>query len=439
MTDATATIKVNGTTVASGASSGALALAVGTNPITTVVTAQDGSTTKTYTVTVTRAPSAIATLSGLALSSGTLSPAFSAATLAYTASVSNATTSMTLTPTVTDATATIKVNGTTVASGASSGAITLAVGTNPITVLVTAQDGTTQSTCSITVTRTASASSGYASWIVSYPGLADTTASGDPDHDGIPNLLEYVLTGNPSIASTAILPAVTKAAGNFVFKFSRRAASAQDTTQIFQYSTDLSHWTDAVITSPTDVRVALGVADANGVQAVTVSIPAGTNASLFGRLKVTTPVVVVTGYAAWIGTYTGLADASASGDPDHDGIPNLIEYAMARNPVVGTASDGPSGAGYLVTLSGIPWLHLDMPDPAMADVTYVVQGGTSLTGAWTPLARKDGIASWTWLGGDTSRISLGTCVGGRLPVEVGRPDSASGQPRYFLRLQATLP
>ncbi|MEO6980821.1 MAG: cadherin-like beta sandwich domain-containing protein, partial [Mucilaginibacter sp.] len=49
-----ATIKVNGTTVASGSASAALPLVVGQNVINTVVTAQDGVTTKTYKVTVTR-------------------------------------------------------------------------------------------------------------------------------------------------------------------------------------------------------------------------------------------------------------------------------------------------------------------------------------------------------------------------------------------------
>jgi hypothetical protein len=62
MSDANATIqvRVNGgtyTTVASGSASGALALNVGGNPIDVKVTAQDGTTTKTYTVMVTRAPS----------------------------------------------------------------------------------------------------------------------------------------------------------------------------------------------------------------------------------------------------------------------------------------------------------------------------------------------------------------------------------------------
>ena len=44
--DATATITVNGASVTSGAASGAIALSVGANTITTVVTAQDGVTKK---------------------------------------------------------------------------------------------------------------------------------------------------------------------------------------------------------------------------------------------------------------------------------------------------------------------------------------------------------------------------------------------------------
>jgi len=52
---ANATITVNGTTVSSGSASGSLALNVGRNTITTVATAQDGTTTKTYTVAIIRA------------------------------------------------------------------------------------------------------------------------------------------------------------------------------------------------------------------------------------------------------------------------------------------------------------------------------------------------------------------------------------------------
>ena len=59
LADTTATAKVNGVTVASGSASGPITLNTGGNVITIVVAAQDGVTTKTYTVNVSYlAPSA---------------------------------------------------------------------------------------------------------------------------------------------------------------------------------------------------------------------------------------------------------------------------------------------------------------------------------------------------------------------------------------------
>ena len=52
---ASSTIKVNGTTVTSGTASTAIALSVGSNTINVVVTAQDGTTTDTYSIVITRA------------------------------------------------------------------------------------------------------------------------------------------------------------------------------------------------------------------------------------------------------------------------------------------------------------------------------------------------------------------------------------------------
>jgi len=65
--DANATITVNGTTVISGNASAPISLNEGTNTITTVVTAQDRTTTKTYTVVVTRAAAGTPALSATAL------------------------------------------------------------------------------------------------------------------------------------------------------------------------------------------------------------------------------------------------------------------------------------------------------------------------------------------------------------------------------------
>ncbi|WP_225986842.1 cadherin-like beta sandwich domain-containing protein [Rufibacter sp. LB8] len=151
--DANATVMVNGTAVTSGSVSSAIALNVGANTITTVVTAQNGTTAKTYTITATRAASTNANLSGLVLSAGTLSPVFDAGTLSYKAMVSSTTESITVTPALADASAVVTVNGVAVTSGSASAAIPLKVGDNTITAVVTAQDGTTSKTYTTTVNR----------------------------------------------------------------------------------------------------------------------------------------------------------------------------------------------------------------------------------------------------------------------------------------------
>jgi len=58
--DPSASVKVNGATVASGSASGAISLGSGTlNTITVVVTAQDGITCNTYTITIDNTPLSI--------------------------------------------------------------------------------------------------------------------------------------------------------------------------------------------------------------------------------------------------------------------------------------------------------------------------------------------------------------------------------------------
>jgi hypothetical protein len=91
-----------------------------------------------------------ANLSNLVLSSGTLSPTFNSNTVSYAATVSNVA-SIQVTPTVAQSNATVKVNGTNVTSGTASGAIRLQTGMNVITNLVTAQDGTSTKTYTVSV------------------------------------------------------------------------------------------------------------------------------------------------------------------------------------------------------------------------------------------------------------------------------------------------
>ncbi|NBV21196.1 MAG: hypothetical protein EBS05_04645, partial [Proteobacteria bacterium] len=124
------------------------------------VKAQNGGGTDTAfsaTANGTTTGSSNADLSALVVNTGPLwlSPTFASGTTNYTVYPDHSTNSITITPTLADTNATIKVNGTTVVSGATSGAISLVDGTNIITVLVTAQDAVTTKTNTIYAIRSA--------------------------------------------------------------------------------------------------------------------------------------------------------------------------------------------------------------------------------------------------------------------------------------------
>ena len=131
---------------------GMVSLSVGSNIITIEVTAEDGETTQTYTVAVTRADalSTDATLNGLTLS-GVDFGTFASGTTSYTASVANSVSQTTVTPTVNHSGASyvIKLDGVTDADGT----VSLSVGSNVIAVEVTAEDDSTTQTYTVTVTR----------------------------------------------------------------------------------------------------------------------------------------------------------------------------------------------------------------------------------------------------------------------------------------------
>ena len=131
---------------------GVIPLAVGSNVITIEVTAEDGNTVKTYTVTVTRAepPSTDAKLSNLTLS-GVHIGTFDPATTEYSASVANNVDETTVTATANDGGAShvVKLGGV----ADEDETVELSVGANAVSVVVTAEDGKTTKTYTVTVTR----------------------------------------------------------------------------------------------------------------------------------------------------------------------------------------------------------------------------------------------------------------------------------------------
>jgi len=69
------------------------------------------------------------------------------------------------------------------------------------------------------------------------------TAAADPDGDGVPNLLEFAVGGNPLVAdgaATALQP-LSSAPGSFSFSF-RERKNLGDVQRLFESSTNLVDW-----------------------------------------------------------------------------------------------------------------------------------------------------------------------------------------------------
>nr|WP_294943271.1 cadherin-like beta sandwich domain-containing protein [uncultured Mucilaginibacter sp.] len=179
--DPSAAITINGTTVASGAASAPISLYSGENTINVTVAPSAGGTTKTYAVIVRRQPSANALLSQLVISPfGTITNTTGTADFNRSLSVTAEVTSITITPVAADAGATIKVAGDVVASGTASGNIALNSGTTVIPIEVTAEDGTTIKTYSLSVSHLA-ASSALLTQIATTPKATIKNTTGPAD------------------------------------------------------------------------------------------------------------------------------------------------------------------------------------------------------------------------------------------------------------------
>ena len=198
-------IKMNGVTDADGA----VSLAVGSNVITVVVTAEDEETTRTYTVTVTRSapPSTDATLSSLTLSGANIG-AFASGTTSYTAQVANSVAQTTVTPSVNHSGASyvIRVGGVVDADGT----VSLSVGSNVITIVVTAQDGSTTRTYTVTVTRAAPLSSDAT--------LSTLTLSGVDFGTFDSSTTSYSAQVANNISRTTVSPSASSSGARYVIK-----------------------------------------------------------------------------------------------------------------------------------------------------------------------------------------------------------------------------
>ena len=338
---------------------GVVPLAVGAgNVITVIVTAQDGGTTQTYTVTVTRAGSSGASLSALSLSGVTLTPVFASGTTAYFASVANSVTETTVTATLADAGAAydVKLNGVVDQDGI----VPLAVGDgNVIAVVVTAQDGEVTTTYTVTVTRAGSADAGlswlslsevtlspvFASGTTAYAAsvgyaVAETTVTatladagaayevklnGVSDQDGIVplavgdgNVIAVVVTAQDGETTTTYTVTVTRAGSGDA---GLSALSLSGVTLSPAFSSGRRTYTGSVGHAATETMVAATLADAGAVYMVKLNgvldqdgiVPLGVGSGNVIAVEVTAHDGVTSQTYTVTVTRAGSADATLSG------------------------------------------------------------------------------------------------------------------------------
>jgi hypothetical protein len=132
----------------------------------------------------------------------------------------------------------------------------------------------------------------YTGWKIDYSLYnADANDDADPDSDGIENLLEFALGGNPGVNNRSILPvrAIAEDSGSSYLELSfTRPKGLSEITYTVQTTTELATWpADGSGVNPNPVIVDNG----NGTETLTYrrTQAVDANARAFIRLKVTTP------------------------------------------------------------------------------------------------------------------------------------------------------
>ena len=126
--------------------------------------------------------------------------------------------------------------------------------------------------------------------------------------------------------------------------------------------------------------------------------------------------------------------AGMTADPDHDGLPNLLEYAFGCDP------KNPDAAGISPSLNidGSNWLQISFPcDAARTDLNYTVQSSTTLApNSWTDIAKSTGGATTLPEGTKSTVSDTGT---GQRTVTVTDSTAIPAGGKRFLRVKVSSP
>lgn len=242
---------------------------------------------------------------------------------------------------------------------------------------------------------------GYFTWISEfYPSAgSDMDIIGqdaDPDNDGIPNLVEYALGGNPTEADREQLPVITTVTENdedFLRISFNRQQAAWDVIYVVQASTNLTNWTD--------IWTSADHPYSSSQEQMTQTVNAPMSEWSFLRLAVILDedAVIVDpppptdgGVESWLaGFFEDDPEASAlTADPDGDGVVNLLEYAFGGNPTEASRANLPTvefGEIEGETHLGISFIRVRDAN----DIIYRVEASPDLEN-WTPIWSSEDFA-----------------------------------------------
>nr|WP_281367795.1 cadherin-like beta sandwich domain-containing protein [Saccharibacillus deserti] len=196
LSDTSASLTVDGAPHKSGTPYGKT-LRVGLNTVTVKVTSESKTREKTTLVTIMREASSNADLKALDVSAGTLSPVFNRSQTQYAVTVENEVSQLGLIPAADDDNAQLSLNGLPVENGTVQ-TVQLQTGINTVNVTVTAQDGRTVKTYTVTVVRKASSNADLANIF-----LNGRTLSGGFD-PSTSTYYEYVANNVTSLSASAV-------------------------------------------------------------------------------------------------------------------------------------------------------------------------------------------------------------------------------------------
>ena len=162
---------------------------------------------------------------------------------------------------------------------------------------------------------------------------------------------------------------------------------------------------------------------ATGTTAITLTATDLDNQTVQSSFQVT----VGDAYLIWAGqrNFEQPSDALAGADPDHDGLINLTEFALASSPVNANASN---------ILPGLAQGHLTLSFTVRSPLTgtsVILQSAATLTGPWTDRwSSSDGLTH-PW-------ITTGATTDDAISIIARDPDPLDPS-RRFLRLKVTRP